>query len=81
MSKQIRVPQEIINVLEEAGDYSFEQGSRHIRILVDGQQVGILPNGKNKDGQSRGRRHKNTVAALKRKVRAARQQACDLAEI
>jgi hypothetical protein len=75
MSKRLRIPQEIIDVLEEVGDYSFEEGTKHTKILLCGRQVGILPNGKGRDGQNRGRQHKNTVAGIKRKIREIKEAA------
>lgn len=69
MSKQFKVPDEIIAILREAGDFRLDHGTRHIRIFLGERMIGILPHGKKASGQCRGRRHKNMIADIKRKVR------------
>ncbi len=75
MSRSTKVPQEIIDVLEVAGEYELEQGTRHTKIKVAGRQVGILPHGQKRDGQGRGRNHKNLVCSIKRRIRELQELA------
>lgn len=75
MSRSTRVPQEIIDVLESAGEYELQEGTRHTKIRVAGRQVGVLPHGKKRDGQGHGRNHKNLVCSIKRKIRELQELA------
>ena len=67
----MRVHPHIIRTLEQCGKpWEVKQGSRHLKIVVDGVLAGILP--KDGMGRSEGRAQKNLVAQIKRAARGIR---------
>lgn len=66
----MRIHPEIENALKSTGlPWSVEEGSRHLKLRVNGRFVGICPKGKPKE-KLHGHATKNVVAQIKRAARA-----------